>query len=96
VHDAISRLSRLLLLLNEQGNDDPISFTQERLADMLGLRRTSVTLAARTLKSRRLIRYRRGRIEIVDRTGLKAAACECYEVVSQTFDQFLEDKQAPR
>ena len=96
VHDATSRLSRLLLLLNEQGNDDPISFTQERLADMLGLRRTSVTLAARTLKSRRLIRYRRGRIEIVDGRGLKAAACECYEVVSRTFDQFLEDKQAPR
>jgi CRP-like cAMP-binding protein len=96
VHDAPSRLSRLLLLLNEQGNDDPISFTQERLADMLGLRRTSVTLAARTLKSRRLIRYGRGRIEIVDRNGLKAAACECYEVVSRTFDQFLEDKQATR
>ena len=96
VHDATSRLSRLLLLLNEQGNDDTISFTQERLADMLGLRRTSVTLAARTLQSRRLISYRRGRIEIVDRKGLKAAACECYEVVSRTFDQFLEDKQATR
>jgi hypothetical protein len=40
--------------------------------------------------------YRRGRIEILDRNGLKAAACECYEVVSRTFDQFLEDKQAPR
>jgi CRP-like cAMP-binding protein len=96
VHDAISRLSRLLLLLNEQGNDDPISFTQERLSEMLGLRRTSVTLAARTLQSRRLIRYRRGRIEILDCNGLKAAACECYEVVSRTFDQFLEDKQATR
>ena len=94
VHDAASRLSRLLLLLNEQGNDDTISFTQERLADMLALRRTSVTLAARTLQSRRLITYRRGRIEIVDREGLKAAACECYGVVSRTFDQFLEDKQA--
>jgi Crp-like helix-turn-helix domain len=83
VHDATSRLSRLLLLLNEQGNDDTISFTQERLAAMLGLRRTSVTLAAQTLQSRRLIRYRRGRIEIVDRKGLKAAACECYAVVSR-------------
>ena len=62
VHDATSRLSRLLLLLNEQGDNGTISFTQDRLADMLGLRRTSVTLAARTLQSRRLIRYRRGRI----------------------------------
>jgi Mn-dependent DtxR family transcriptional regulator len=96
VHDATSRLSRLLLLLNEQGSDDTISFTQERLAAILGLRRTSVTLAARTLQSRRLITYRRGRIEIVDRTRLKAAACECYAVVSRTFDQFLEDKQTTR
>jgi CRP-like cAMP-binding protein len=91
VHDATSRLSRLLLVLSEQGEDDAILFSQERLANMLGLRRSSVTLAAQTLQSRRLIRYRRGRIEIVDRNGLKTAACECYEVVSRTFHQFLED-----
>jgi CRP-like cAMP-binding protein len=90
VHDATSRLSRLLLVLSEQGKDDTISFSQERLAQMLGLRRSSVTLAAQTLQSRRLISYRRGRIQIVKRKGLKAAACECYEVVSQTFDHFLE------
>jgi hypothetical protein len=51
---------------------------------MLGLRRSSVTLAAQTLQLRRLISYRRGQIEIVNRNGLKAAACECYEVVSRT------------
>jgi CRP-like cAMP-binding protein len=96
VHDATSRLCRLLLLLSEQGKDDTILFSQERLADMLGLRRSSVTSAARTLQSRRFIRYRRGRIEIVNRNGLKAAACECYEVVSRTFDQFLEYKQVTR
>jgi Mn-dependent DtxR family transcriptional regulator len=96
VHDATSRLSRLLLVLSEQGKDDTISFSQERLADMLGLRRTSVTVAAQTLQSRHLIRYRRGRIEIVNRKGLKAAACECYEVVSRTFDQFLEDMHGER
>jgi CRP-like cAMP-binding protein len=97
VHDATSRLSRLLLVLSEQGEDDTtISFSQERLADMLGLRRSSVTLAAQTLQSRRFISYRRGRIEIVNRKGLKAAACECYEVVSRTLDQFLEDKQITR
>jgi CRP-like cAMP-binding protein len=96
VHDATSRLSRLLLLLSEQGNDDTIPFTQERLSDMLGLRRTSVTLAAQMLQSRRFIRYRRKQIEIVDRKGLKTSACECYAVVSRTFDQFLEDKKAPR
>jgi DNA-binding MarR family transcriptional regulator len=96
VHDATSRLSRLLLVLSEQSEEDTISFSQERLADMLGLRRSSVTVAAQTLQSRRFISYRRGRIEIVNRKGLKAAACECYEVVSRTFDQFLEDKQVTR
>ena len=45
-------------------------------------------VAAQTLQSRRLISYRRGRIQIVKHKGLKAAACECYEVVSQTFDHF--------
>ena len=78
---------------SEQGEGEIISFSQEQLADMLGLRRSSVTLAAQTLQSRRLISYRRGRIEIINRKGLKAAACECYEVVSQTFDQFLEYKR---
>jgi CRP-like cAMP-binding protein len=96
VHDATSRLSRLLLLLSEQSEDDTISFSQERLADMLGLRRPSVTVAAQSLQSRRLIKYRRGRIEIVNRKGLKAAACECYEVVTRTFDQFLEDTYGER
>jgi Mn-dependent DtxR family transcriptional regulator len=96
VHDAPSRLSRLLLVLSEQGGDDTISFSQERLADMLGLRRPSVTAAAQTLQSRRLISYRRGRIEIVNRKGLKAAACKCYEVVIRTFDQFLEYKPVRR
>jgi CRP-like cAMP-binding protein len=96
VHDATSRLSRLLLVLSEQAEDDTISFSQERLADMLGLRRSSVTLAAQTLQSRRFVSYRRGRIEIINRKGLQAAACECYEVVSRTLDQFLEDKQITR
>jgi CRP-like cAMP-binding protein len=96
LHEATSRLSRLLLLLNEQGDDDTVSFTQERLADMLGLRRSSVTVAAQALQARRLISYRRGRIEIVDRKGLKRAACECYAVVSRTFDAFLEDKRTTR
>jgi hypothetical protein len=82
-------LSRLLLVLSEQGKDDTISFSQERLADMLGLRRTSVTVAAQTLQSRHHIRYRRRRIEIVNRKGLKASACECYEVVSRTFRSIL-------
>jgi CRP-like cAMP-binding protein len=96
VHDAISRLSRLLLVLSEQGGDDTVSFSQERLAEMLGLRRSSVTVAAQALQARRLISYRRGRIQIINRKGLKGAACECYEVVIRTLDQFLEYKPVRR
>jgi CRP-like cAMP-binding protein len=93
VHDATSRLSRLLLLLSEQAEQNTIRFSQEQLAHMLGLQRSTVTLAAQTLESRRFIRYRRGRIEIVNRSQLKTAACECYEVISRTFDELLEDRQ---
>jgi CRP-like cAMP-binding protein len=96
LHDATSRLSRLLLLLSEQSKDDIISFSQDRLAYMLGLRRSSVTVVAQTLQSQHFIKYRRGRIEIVNRRGLKAAACECYDVISRAFDQILEDKQVAR
>jgi hypothetical protein len=63
---------------------------------MLGLRRSSVTLVAQTLQSQHFIKYRRGRIEIVNRRGLKAAACECYDVISRPFDQILEDKQVAK
>jgi CRP-like cAMP-binding protein len=96
LHDAVSRLSRLLLVLSEQSEGGAVSFSQERLAEMLGLRRSSVTVAAQALQSRHLISYRRGRIEITNRKGLKAAACECYEVVSRTLEQFLEYKPARR
>jgi hypothetical protein len=61
---------------------------------MLGLRRTSVTLAAQALQAQGLIRYKRGRIEILDHKRLKAVACECYGVVRRTFDQVLDGKRA--
>jgi Crp-like helix-turn-helix domain len=97
INDLLTRYHMAVMwVLSEQGGDDTISFSQERLADMLGLRRPSVTAAAQTLQSRRLISYRRGRIEIVNRKGLKAAACKCYEVVIRTFDQFLEYKPVRR
>src|SRR5258708_5964228 len=78
VHDATSRFSRLLLVLSEQGKDDTISFSQERLAEMLGLRPSSGTLAAQTLRSRPFILYRRARTPTFHPTGLKPTPSHCH------------------
>jgi Mn-dependent DtxR family transcriptional regulator len=58
---------------------------------MLGVRREGVTEAAGKLQRAGLIRYSRGRIEVLDRPGLKKAVCECYEVVRLEFDRLLSD-----
>jgi hypothetical protein len=66
---------------------DVIPLTQEFLGQMLGVRRTTVTITARLLQSARLIRYRRGHIQILDRAALEDIACECYAVLRQNADK---------
>ena len=68
--------------------------TQELIANMLGVRREGVTEAAGKLQSAGLIHYRRGRIIVLDRPGLEARVCECYEVVRQEFRRLLPDVMA--
>ena len=63
--------------------------TQELIANMLGVRREGVTEAAGKLQSAGLITYSRGRITVVDRPGLEALVCECYQVVKKEFDRLL-------
>jgi Mn-dependent DtxR family transcriptional regulator len=63
--------------------------TQELIANMLGVRREGVTEAAGKLQDAGLIRYRRGRITVLDRPGLEARSCECYAVVKAEFDRLL-------
>ena len=63
--------------------------TQELIANMLGVRREGVTEAAGKLQDAGLIRYRRGRITVLDRQGLGARLCECYQVVKTEFDRLL-------
>ena len=76
-----SRLCRWLLQTRDRNDSNHLPLTQEFLSQMLGVRRTTLTLIAQDLQTAGLIRYRRGRIEIVDRNGLEAKACECYGVI---------------
>lgn len=81
LHEIEERLARWLLMVQDRIEATQFELTQEFLAEMLGTRRTSVTLAAGSLQRSGLIEYRRGRIQIVDREKLQSFACECYPVV---------------
>ena len=81
LHEIDERLARWLLMVQDRLGSDRFYLTQEFLAEMLGSRRTSVTLAAGTLQRSGVIEYSRGHIRIVDRKGLETSACECYPVV---------------
>jgi CRP-like cAMP-binding protein len=89
VHSVQARMCRWLLMTHDRVGADEFHLTQEFLAQMLGVRRPSVTVAAGILQRAGLIRYQRGRIRVADRAGLEAAACECYETVRQEFDRLL-------
>ena len=80
LHHVERRLCRWLLQTRDRSDSDELPLTQEFLSQMLGVQRTSVTMVARQLQTDGLIRYRRGRVEIIDRDGLEKKACECYEV----------------
>lgn len=81
VHDAPARLSRWLLQCADRAASDHLPLTQELIAQMLGVRRTTVTLLAQQLQRQGLIRYARGHIKILDREGLERDACECYAII---------------
>jgi CRP-like cAMP-binding protein len=78
IHDGSSRLCRWLLQCADRIGSEQLLLTQEFLAEMLGVRRTTVTLLAQELQKRGILRYSRGRITILDRPALEACACECY------------------
>ena len=88
LHEAEERLARWLLTAHDLTGTDSILLNQGLLADILGARRTTVTLAAGALRRRKLISYSRGHIKILDRARLKKAACECYGTVSSLFQNY--------
>jgi len=84
-HHVQSRLCRWLLRARGLSGSDQLQFTQEYLAEMLGVRRTSVTVVAHTLQTAGFIKYTRGKIQIVDVEALRQNACECYDTVNRHY-----------
>jgi CRP-like cAMP-binding protein len=83
LHDVGERLARWLLMSHDRIGSDRLPLTQEFLAQTLGSRRASVTVAAGTLQSAGLIAYSRGSVTVLDRKKLKERACSCYGVIEQ-------------
>ena len=90
LHSVEQRLCRWLLLCHDRRTGSELLMTQELIANMLGGRRESVTVAAGHLQDAGLIHYCRGHIRIVDRRGIEASVCECYRIVEDEFDRLLE------
>ena len=88
-HSVDQQLCRWLLLSLDRLQTNELSMTQELIANMLGVRREGVTEAAGKLQNAGLISYQRGRITVLDRPGLEARSCECYQVVKTEFDRLL-------
>ena len=88
-HSLDQQLCRWLLLSLDRLIGNELIMTQELIANMLGVRREGVTEAAGNLQDAGLIKYSRGHITVLDRTGLEARTCECYAVVKKEFDRLL-------
>ncbi len=89
MHPVSRRGARWLLATHDRAEGDSFHLTQEFLAFMLGVARQSVGIAVGDLQNRGLIEYQRGDMRILDRPGLEAASCECYEIVRAEFSRLL-------
>ncbi len=89
LHSVEQLLCRWLLLSHDRLESDQLIMTQELIANMLGVRREGVSVAARRLQNAGLIRYKRGHLTILDRPGLESKVCECYQVVRRECDRLL-------
>jgi len=89
-HSAEQRLARWLLICADRAHSDSFAMSHEFLSNMLGSTRSTVTLAAGILKDKGLIEYSRGVIHILNPGGLQDAACECYHIIKNHLDNYLE------
>jgi CRP-like cAMP-binding protein len=89
LHSVEQRSARWLLLTHDRVGTDEFPMTHEFLAQMLGVRRASVTVTAGSLQRAGFVGFSRGRVAVVDRAGLESAACECYGVTREVYDRLL-------
>jgi CRP-like cAMP-binding protein len=94
-HSVDQQLCRWLLLGLDRSQGKELQVTQEFIAEMLGVRREGITQAAGHLQKDGLIRYARGHILILDRTGLEHRVCECYSAVAKVYSRLLRDPPSP-
>ncbi len=93
-HSAEARLARWLLRMHDLAEDEDLPLTQDFLAEMIGVKRNSVSLVAHVLQTAGLIKYSRGHIKILDIDGLKDIACECYAAVNAQHRKLLDNANA--
>ncbi|MCX7593249.1 MAG: Crp/Fnr family transcriptional regulator [Fischerella sp.] len=93
-HSLEARLARWLLTAQDHKASDTLQITQEFISELLGTRRSGVTVAAGMLQQAGIIRYSRGRITILNRSALEATACECYSFIKKEFERLLDGENS--
>ena len=96
LHEVTERCARWLLMMHDRADGDEFTLLQEFLADMLGVRRPSVSVCASILQRAGLISYRRGRVRVENREGLEKASCECYGVIADEYSRMFAQLGAAR
>src|ERR1700738_2705687 len=89
LHSVHQRCCRWLLMTQDRAHSDVFPMTHELLAEMLGVRRSTVSEVLEPLKEQGLIRYSRGKLTVLDQQGLKAGSCECYRRINEEFDRLF-------
>lgn len=95
MHKIEARLCRWLTIMVDRSGNRHLRLTQEFLAHMLGVQRTSIGMIANSMQAKGIIKYKRGRIEVIDYEKMRESACECYAIIKNEQQKFLQDENFP-